>query len=53
MDLFADCTFAGTMKANQLQLWFASMAYVLLEGVDWRNPQLSWRPRTPPTRLID
>ena len=30
MDLFADRTSAGTMKANQLRLWFASMAYVLL-----------------------
>ena len=30
MDLFADRTSAATMKANQLRLWFASMAYVLL-----------------------
>jgi hypothetical protein len=29
-DLFADRTSAATMKANQLRLWFASMAYVLL-----------------------
>jgi hypothetical protein len=27
MDLFADRTSTGTMKANQLRLWFASMAY--------------------------
>jgi hypothetical protein len=33
MDLFADRTSTGTMKANQLRLWFASMAYVLLEGL--------------------
>jgi hypothetical protein len=29
-DLFADRISAATMKANQLRLWFASMAYVLL-----------------------
>ncbi|HUI35443.1 MAG TPA: IS1380 family transposase [Stellaceae bacterium] len=33
LDLFADRTSAGTMKANQLRLWFASMAYVLLESL--------------------
>src|SRR5215210_1604150 len=30
LDLFADRTSAGTMRANQLRLWFASMAYVLI-----------------------
>jgi hypothetical protein len=30
MDLFADRTSAATMRANQLRLWFASMAYALL-----------------------
>jgi hypothetical protein len=30
MDLFADRTSAATMAANQLRLWFASFAYVLL-----------------------
>ena len=30
LDLFADRTSAATMKANQLRLWLASMAYVLL-----------------------
>jgi hypothetical protein len=30
LDLFADRTSAGTMRANQLRLWFASLAYVLL-----------------------
>ena len=30
LDLYADRTSAGTMRANQLRLWFASMAYILL-----------------------
>jgi hypothetical protein len=30
LDLFADRTSTATMKANQLRLWFASMAYVLV-----------------------
>jgi hypothetical protein len=30
IDLFADRTSAATMRANQLRLWLASMAYVLL-----------------------
>jgi hypothetical protein len=30
LDLFADRTSAHTMRANQLRLWFASMAYVLM-----------------------
>jgi hypothetical protein len=30
LDLFADRTSAATMKANQLRLWLASLAYVLL-----------------------
>ena len=30
LDLYADRTSAGTMRANQLRLWFASMAYVLV-----------------------
>ena len=29
LDLFAGRTSAATMRANQLRLWFASMAYVL------------------------
>ena len=33
MDLFADRTSAATMAANQLRLWFASFAYVLLCGL--------------------
>src|SRR5882762_5671291 len=30
LDLFSDRTSAKTMRANQLRLWFASMAYVLI-----------------------
>ena len=30
LDLFADRTSTATMRANQLRLWFASVAYVLL-----------------------
>jgi hypothetical protein len=30
LDLFADRTSAATMRANQLRLWFASMAYALI-----------------------
>jgi hypothetical protein len=30
LDLFADRTSAKTMRANQLRLWFAAIAYVLL-----------------------
>jgi len=30
LDLFADRTSAATLRANQLRLWFASAAYVLL-----------------------
>src|SRR5690606_21648537 len=30
LDLFADRTSTGSMRANQLRLWFASLAYVLL-----------------------
>ncbi len=33
MDLFADRTSSGTMRANQLRLWFASMAYVLVDSL--------------------
>ena len=33
LDLFADRTSAATLRANQLRLWFASFAYVLLEAV--------------------
>jgi hypothetical protein len=30
LDLYADRTSAATMRANQLRLWFASMAYILV-----------------------
>jgi hypothetical protein len=33
LDLFADRTSAATMKADQLRLWFASLAYVLLDAL--------------------
>jgi hypothetical protein len=33
LDLFADRTSAASMRANQLRLWFASFAYVLLEAL--------------------
>jgi Transposase DDE domain group 1 len=33
LDLYADRTSAATMRANQLRLWFASLAYVLIETV--------------------
>jgi Transposase DDE domain group 1 len=33
LDLFADRTSAASMRANQLRLWFASMAYALLSAL--------------------
>ena len=33
LDLFADRTSTARMAANQLRLWFASMAYVLVESI--------------------
>jgi hypothetical protein len=33
LDLFADRTSSHTMRANQLRLWLASMAYVLVEAL--------------------
>ncbi len=33
LDLFADRTSANTLRANQLRLWFASMAYVLVSAL--------------------
>src|SRR5665213_1087228 len=33
LDLFADRTSSHTMRANQLRLWFAAMAYVLVDGL--------------------
>ena len=33
LDLWADRTSAATMRANQLRLWFASLAYVLIQAL--------------------
>ncbi len=33
LDLFADRTSTATMRANQLRLYFASFAYVLMHGL--------------------
>jgi len=33
LDLFADRTSTATMRANQLRLWLASMAYVLVDSL--------------------
>jgi hypothetical protein len=33
LDLFAERTSAATMRANQLRLWFAAFAYVLLDAL--------------------
>ena len=33
LDLFADRTSTATMRANQLRLWFASLAYVLVAAL--------------------
>lgn len=33
LDLFADRTSSHTMRANQLRLWFSSMAYVLVSAL--------------------
>jgi Transposase DDE domain group 1 len=44
LDLFADRTSAATLRANQLRLWFASFAYVLLEAlrrIGLRHTQLA------------
>ena len=39
LDLFADRTSSATMRANQLRLWFASMAYVLVDSLRRRALQ--------------
>ena len=33
LDLYADRTSCHTMRANQLRLWFASMAYILISAL--------------------
>ena len=45
LDLFADRTSAATMRANQLRLWFASFAYVLLDAL---RGSASGTPSSPP-----
>ena len=45
LDLFADRTSAQTMRANQLRLWFAAMAYVLLAAL--RRIALAHTPASP------
>ncbi len=45
LDLFADRTSAATMRANQLRLWFASMAYVLVTAL---RASASPEPSSPP-----
>ena len=37
LDLFADRTSASSMRANQLRLWFASFAYVLIDSLRRRG----------------
>jgi len=47
LDLFADRTSAETLRANQLRLWFSTLAYLLLHllrqwalaGTDWARAQ--------------
>jgi hypothetical protein len=44
LDLFADRTSAATIRANQLRLWFASFAYLLLDAlrrIGLRHTQLA------------
>ena len=50
LDLFADRTSTATMQANQLRLWFASMAYACCADCAvsaWRTPS---SPRPPAAR---
>ena len=48
LDLFADRTSATTMRANQLRLWFAAMAYVLVCAL--RRIALRSLPKPPAAR---
>ena len=52
LDLFADRTSTATMRANQLRLWFASIAYVLmcaLRRIAPRSTPSSPRPPAAPS----
>src|SRR2546422_8793096 len=53
LDLYADRTSAVTMRANQLRLWFYSMAYVLMRAlppIGPPDPDFA-QPRCGPNRL--
>jgi len=39
LDLFADRTSTNTMRANQLRLWFSSVAYVLMSALRRAGPK--------------
>ena len=54
LDLYADRTSARTMCANQLRLWFASMAYVLLCALPASAPSIpsSPVPAAAPLKLL-
>ena len=48
LHLFADRTSAGTMRANQVRLFFSSIAYVLLNAFEgWALPGRNWPVRVP------
>jgi hypothetical protein len=47
LNLFADRTSAATMRANQLRLWFASMAHVLIAALRRIGSPMAASP-TPP-----
>jgi Transposase DDE domain group 1 len=50
LDLYADRTSTATLRANQLRLWFYSMAYVLLAPCDasaWIKQTLPKQPAAP------
>ena len=56
LDLFADRTSSATMQANQLRLWFASMAYVLLSElrrIALRHTQLPMPPAAPSAEAVE
>ena len=44
LGLFADGTSCASLRANQLRLWFSTLAYLVLAVLrEWRSPQsLAW-----------
>lgn len=43
LDLFADRTSAATLRANQLRLWFSSVAYLLMQELrQWALKETDW-----------